>query len=359
MTVQPPINLSDASPGSELKSRNDVFISYSRKDKAFVEQLATNFQQAGRDPWVDWEDIYKGEDWWKSIQQGIAAADSFVFVISPDSVQSDVCRQEIDYAAQLNKRFLPLLWREGFEMAQVHPAISRHNWVFSRETDDSHRAFQELLKALDTDIDYVHAHTRLLLRSLEWQARDQDSSYLLRGRDLEDARSWLNQGLNKQPRPTDNQAAYINASLAAQAATLKARQKAKWIIVLTTVIANLVSVAVGLFILYGRMNVIAQWQVQKTMEETLAGALKGIDGDEFAKLAQVSLPAGQIEPVKNPLYEKHQAWLQTVHQIAPKALPTTYIQDGNLKILTLGDICRVIYNPAEQAQCTGTLEQNG
>lgn len=340
------VHASSSPPGTHahpsLGGKNDVFISYSRKDKAFVEQLVAKFRNAGRDPWVDWDDIRKGEDWWKSIQRGIEEADSFVFVISPDSVSSAVCRDEIDYAAQLNKRFLPLLWREGFEMAHVHRSISQHNWIFARETDDSHRTFQELLDALDTDLDYVRTHTRLLVRSLEWQNRGQDGSYLLRGLDLEDAEHWYIQSIHKAPRPTDGQAAYINASLDARTAALKARQKAKWIVVLTTVIANLAFVVGGLSILYWHMSAIAQRQVEKTMQATLDGALAGINGDEFAQLAKVTLPPGQDEPINNPLYDKHQAWMQTVHQIAPAALPTTYIQEAKGKIVAIGDICRII-----------------
>jgi hypothetical protein len=326
--------------------KNDIFISYSRKDKDFVQQLDTNLRRTGRDPWVDWEDIRQGEDWWQSIQRGIEGADSVVFVISPDSVMSAVCRDEIDYATKLNKRFLPLLWREGFDMAHVHRSISQHNWIFARATDDGHAAFQELLAALDTDLDYVRSHTRLLMRSLEWHNQGKNSSYLLRGIDLTGAQQWLNQSVSKQPQPTGAQVAYINASLDATAAALKARQRAKRLVVLTTVIANLVFVATGLSVIYWQVNTIAQRQVKETMTETLNGAIAGIDGDDFAKLAQVGPQPNQAEPLGNLLYQEHQDWLQTVHQIAPTALPITYIREANGKIVTIGDICRVILDPA-------------
>ncbi|WP_394359020.1 toll/interleukin-1 receptor domain-containing protein [Leptolyngbya boryana] len=35
----------------------DVFISYSRKDKPFVEQLHQALEAQNQDAWVDWEDI--------------------------------------------------------------------------------------------------------------------------------------------------------------------------------------------------------------------------------------------------------------------------------------------------------------
>ena len=134
----PPTNVK---PGLSATKNNDVFISYSRKDKDFVASLDKAFRKIGRDPWVDWDDIRKGEDWWQSIKRGIEAADTFLFVVTPDSIASNVCRDEIEYANQCNKRFLPIVRREGFDSQNVHPAISRHNWLFFRETDDLKTAF--------------------------------------------------------------------------------------------------------------------------------------------------------------------------------------------------------------------------
>lgn len=341
--VQPTTRQSDARHPPTLISRNDVFISYSRKDKAFVETLDAAFRKANRDPWIDWDDIHKGEDWWQSIQRGIEEADTFVFVVSPDSVASTVCRDEVEYAAQCHKRFLPIVRREGFEMHQMHASISRHNWLFFREIDDFEAAFKELLKALNTDLDYVRTHTRLLVRSLEWQHKGQNSSYLLRGTDLEEAQQWLTQGIDKDPSPTASHAAYINASLDAKAATLKARQRAKWIVVLTTVLANLAIVAGGLFFLHSRMIEIALIEVEESAIDTLRGAIQGIDGDEFAALAKVDLPPEQDEPFDNPLYQQHQAWLNTVHQIAPLARPATYIRRPQTDaVVVIGDVFRMI-----------------
>ncbi|MDJ0707611.1 MAG: toll/interleukin-1 receptor domain-containing protein [Leptolyngbyaceae cyanobacterium MO_188.B28] len=340
--VQPsPRRSGSTSPFDPLKS-NDVFISYSRKDKAFVETLDAAFRKVDRDPWVDWDDIRKGEDWWRSIQRGIEAAETFLFVVSPDSVSSEVCRDEIEYATQCNKRFLPLVRREGFDMQHVHSSISRHNWLFFREADDFKAAFEELLKALDTDLEHVRGHTRLLVRSLEWLNQGRDSSYLLRGSDLQDGQQWLTLGINKDPSPTDSHVAYINASLDAETAMLRARQRAKWIVVLTTVLANLAFVAGGLSWLYFRMLDIAREQVKDSMEDALAGAIEGIDGDDFAELAGVELPPGQDEPFDHPLYQDHQNWLLTVNELVPLAEPATYIWDAKAdEVFSIGDVYRI------------------
>jgi eukaryotic-like serine/threonine-protein kinase len=191
---------------------NEIFISYSRQDKAFVVDLDRALRQDGYDPWVDWSDIYPAEDWWQAIQRGIEAASFFIFVISPDSVSSKVCRQEIEYALQHNKRLVPLLWREGFSMEAIHPSISRHNWILCRETDSFEKAFTVLTTALNTDLDYVRSHSRLLVRAKEWQRKLLDKSFLLRGNDLLSAEQWLQQSRTQHPQPTALHQSYIQAS---------------------------------------------------------------------------------------------------------------------------------------------------
>ncbi|XGV97440.1 MAG: TIR domain-containing protein [Leptolyngbya sp. BL-A-14] len=204
---------------------SDVFISYSRKDKAFVQTLHTALQEHQRDTWVDWQDIPLTADWWVEIQRGIEAANAFVFVITPDSVISTVCREEVDHAVEHNKRLVPIVRREGFDTQKIHPALSKHNWLFFREQDPFEQALQSLLKAIDTDLDHVRAHTRLLERAIEWQQQGKNDSYLLRGTDLETAQQWLVQSYTKEPRPTELQRTYLDASH--QVETLRQRTEIK------------------------------------------------------------------------------------------------------------------------------------
>jgi hypothetical protein len=90
----------------------DAFISYSRKDKAFVERLVDALESHDRDAWVDTKDIPLTADWLAEIYAAIEFADSFVFVISPDSVASEICGLEINHAVKHNKRLVPILHRD-------------------------------------------------------------------------------------------------------------------------------------------------------------------------------------------------------------------------------------------------------
>ena len=66
----------------------DAFISYSRRDAAFVIELKNALERRGRNVWIDADDIPPGAPWRRELGSGIEAADSFVFVISPDSLES-------------------------------------------------------------------------------------------------------------------------------------------------------------------------------------------------------------------------------------------------------------------------------
>jgi hypothetical protein len=105
-------------------------------------------------------------------------------------------------------------------------------------------AFRILREAINSDLVWVRAHTRLLVRATEWNKKDRDSSQLLRGSELSEAEQWL--GKEKlEPELTPLQRQYIIAS---RADTYR-NQKLKLAYVTASLIVSLVlfGAAVGLF----------------------------------------------------------------------------------------------------------------
>jgi hypothetical protein len=180
----------------------EIFISYSRRDQEFVRTLHDHLISDGREVWVDWESIPLTADWFEEIKAGIEGADSFLFVISPDSVRSEVVAAELEYALSMNKRFVPLLYRELIEShdkVALHPKISSHNWTFMCTDEEFQENLVLLTNALDTDLEHARIHTRILTRALEWDHRGRDTSFVLRGNDLKEAEGWLADVEGKEP----------------------------------------------------------------------------------------------------------------------------------------------------------------
>ena len=185
----------------------EVFISYSRKDKDFVRRLDEALKSRGREAWVDWEDIRPTEEWMEAIYSAIEGADTFVFVLTPDSVASVVCGREIAHAAANNKRMVPIVARD-VNADTVPEALAKLNWIFFRDGDDFGKATDTLISALDTDLKWVHEHTRLLTRAVEWNAHGRNNSFVLRGDDLRSAERWLAEAGAEKERQRDQSFLY-------------------------------------------------------------------------------------------------------------------------------------------------------
>jgi tetratricopeptide (TPR) repeat protein len=196
----------------ETRRLDDIFISYSRKDREFVRRLDQALRQRKHEAWVDWDDIHPAEEFMQAIRSAIERTDAFVFVLSPDSVGSQVCGREVAHAVSHNKRLIPIVARE-VDAHAVPGTLAGINWIFCRESDDFDTAVGKLIDALDTDLGWVRHHTRLLTRAIEWKENGNSSSFALRGEDLRSAEQWLAQaGAERHRQPTELQTEYILAS---------------------------------------------------------------------------------------------------------------------------------------------------
>ena len=91
---------------------SEVFISYSRKDIGPVRRMHAALAARERQTWVDWEGIPPTAEWMQEIRGAIDAAQAFAFVLSPDSLASRVCREELEHAVAQGKRLIPVVCRD-------------------------------------------------------------------------------------------------------------------------------------------------------------------------------------------------------------------------------------------------------
>jgi hypothetical protein len=91
-----------------------VFLSYSRKNEAFVEKLFKRLTSDRVDCFFDKESIAWGANWYLELEKGIDAADCIVLILSPDFCQSEWTSIEQSSArlkdpAGLKRKIRPLL----------------------------------------------------------------------------------------------------------------------------------------------------------------------------------------------------------------------------------------------------------
>lgn len=191
-----------------------AFLSYSRRDAARADEILTALQSKGIDVFKDTEDILPAEDWRGRLKGLIGSADAVVFLMSTNSVRSEVCSWEIQLSSALNKRLVPVLL-EPVDEAATPPEVARLNYVFATAERDFSDAMARVASAVQTDIDWVRDHTRYGERAREWDLKARPRTALLRGGELSDAERWLAGQPQSSPSPETLSREWIGASRAA------------------------------------------------------------------------------------------------------------------------------------------------
>lgn len=214
---------------------SDVFISYSRHNIQFAEQLFNALKKRNISAWVDWQDIPRSAGWWDEITRGIDNASTFLFLMSNASLASPVCTLEVAHAIENGKRVLPVIIEtadfdgalekigalapddvlgaiiSGRDMLAMsrhnHATIGHINWIFFNKNPQGielpfEQSFDELLATIQTDLDHNRRHARLLVLAREWDSNQRDDDFLLIGDELIIAENWLKDAHARKKEPT-------------------------------------------------------------------------------------------------------------------------------------------------------------
>ncbi|WP_338764887.1 TIR domain-containing protein [Bernardetia sp. ABR2-2B] len=238
------IKESQAKSSSE---RTDVFVSYSRTDGDIARKLNESLQIAGKTTWFDQESIASGADFQKEIYEGIQNADNIVFILSPESILSPYCADEVEFAQKLGKRFVTLLYRE-IDTKELPTAFSTVQWIdFRTNYTKFDKQFAEVLRTLDTDREHVQAHTKWQNEAMEWVDFDRGNDFLLRGNEVSLAKEWIDTAKEnkKVPLVTDLQEEFIKESLKQEGKVKRAIERNKQIAIAAVAIILAVAMLAG------------------------------------------------------------------------------------------------------------------
>jgi hypothetical protein len=98
-----------------LKTPGDtcVFVSHSATDREFVEKnIIEPFGKFGIQTWYAPDDIPKGAEWIRSIEEGFRKCQWMVVIVSKAAAESEWVRREIDLAIadpEMDKKIIPIL----------------------------------------------------------------------------------------------------------------------------------------------------------------------------------------------------------------------------------------------------------
>src|SRR5438045_688353 len=214
-TVMPNKKLDES---NYTKTFHDVFISYSRKDKEFVHKLGDELVASNHTVWLDSRDIPYTADWQEEIYRNIVTANNVLCVLSSAFIQSPFCRDEVAYAVKAGKRLVPIeiddINRLELSGHQELAPLNKIQSIPFQGSKDLDHTFKKLVEVLDTDLDYVQKQSQWGIRALEWENKRRNNSYVLRGRELEEAEHWRDNAIavKKEPAPTPLQIQYIALS---------------------------------------------------------------------------------------------------------------------------------------------------
>jgi len=233
-------------PYSPGRGKLRVFISYSRDDLEFADQLDAALNAYGFECVIDRHGISGGEDWKRRLGNLISEADTVVFVLTPTSARSEICTWEAQESERLGKRILPVIQRslEGasppprlreriylffgkrilpviqrsLEGASPPPQLRERNYIFFYNDPKAApgagfgTGLAKLIAALNTDVDWLREHTRYLQRATEWDRGGRPANRLLSGGDIADAKDWAARRPKSAPEPTTIHLDFIRAS---------------------------------------------------------------------------------------------------------------------------------------------------
>lgn len=110
-------------------ARHDVFVSYSRSDRALALELVSWVESHGIDCWVAPRDIAPAADWAAEIIDAIAAARVMVLVFSASANASPQVRREVERAVHKGVSVLPVRIEDVLPSRSLEYFLSTQHWL--------------------------------------------------------------------------------------------------------------------------------------------------------------------------------------------------------------------------------------
>ena len=171
-----------------------VFVSYSRTDVVFTDQLVLALKDKGFEPILDRHEIDAGEDWQARLSTLLLSSDTVVFVLTSTSAVSPICQWEVDEATKLSKRMFAVV-PAPLGDATPPAALAGIQWIpFYHDPaipgSGVMDGFLRLDRALRIDLKWLREQTQLMEQAGRWERNGRLEDDLLSRTWLRDAVTW-------------------------------------------------------------------------------------------------------------------------------------------------------------------------
>lgn len=122
---------------------NKIFMSYSRRELGFVDDLVSKLEEKKYDVWLDYRVLIPGSPWKEQIDKGLHESGTVLLVVSKASMASQYVALEWRHFLQMKKRLILLI----FEAVDLPSELEKFEWV------DFRGSYQAGLKELFSQLE--------------------------------------------------------------------------------------------------------------------------------------------------------------------------------------------------------------
>ena len=129
----------------------NIFMSYSRREVGFVDQLTSRLETEGFRVWLDYRSLVPGSPWKEQIEKGLDQSEVILLVVSRESIASKYVELEWRRVIQEeNKRIILVI----FEAVDLPDVLEKYEWVDFRGNFEA--GIKELVGQLESPIQEEH-----------------------------------------------------------------------------------------------------------------------------------------------------------------------------------------------------------
>lgn len=107
------------------KQHPNIFLAYSKEDRAWVSEFAKALEKEGISTWFDVLNLDPGERWLEKTQDALRASKTLIVVLSGHSIDSPWTFFELGAAVADRKKIIPIL-TEDIDMQNLPSALSAY-----------------------------------------------------------------------------------------------------------------------------------------------------------------------------------------------------------------------------------------